>query len=398
MKLELSTQIEIERVQVFAELATLVRRPELGMLCWAAAEGGRIDAEVVARVLPGVGPAGAENVVRGCREMGLCDRAGELTRVGAQTATTDEAPEPEQGVYELWMASHPLLGRRVVHMARVSPDRGADFELLAPLPFEPERALAFTSVVEPGLRVIVREFPSLSGEPRCVRRTPTTLELRWRWDLDDGTNRWWLAGALAGAGGRGRDKGRARPAQVRHDGESAPVDVNGLFAAVAERSLRERGRWDRELGRLRIAAAGLSEDAEERFAIDQVDLGAVEVSGYGRFESATVRDLAIAPADGDAAASWARSCFERRLARAPRHRTRGDVHLLWSAQVVGTPLAEFAPPLPAHHELLARAAELGAERYWHLCAAVDLAPTPVPEADLAPLPPRTDVGAEEVRT
>ena len=121
MKAELVCPIPVHRIAVFAEMAWLERRPELGVLCRSAQDNhNQISVPIVQAVVPSIETSGAHNVIAWCRMLGLCDAGGVLTSLGQDVAQKSEAPVPEQGVFGLWLAQHPLLGRRILSADRMA--------------------------------------------------------------------------------------------------------------------------------------------------------------------------------------------------------------------------------------------------------------------------------------
>jgi hypothetical protein len=380
MKIDLEGELPVERFAVPAELAFLERRPELGILCRAArAAGGRITEERIAEILPGLGKGGVRNILAGCRHLGLCDDAHALTPLGLGAAESDEVPVPEQGVYDLWVADHPLLGRRILHAERLGPQRGDPVLPADALPIVPERERLFTSVLEPTLRLVLRDFPHDRAQLRCKRwPAPAPLALRWTWDMDAGQDRWELRGHL--------DAGTRRPpVEVRHGGESAGVDVWALFAELAGDCLAA-GTWDRQQRRLAVSDAGLTAGEQDSFC-KRWDLAGAELRRHGSFQRARLDAVPIGPATAADAARWARARFDRRLdggTQALAYQTRASVVGQWAGIVRDTPLAAFAPPVPAHEDLLRAAARPAL--FWSLAAPVDLAPVEVEAAALGRVP------------
>lgn len=170
MRAVLTSKIPVHLVEVFAEMAWMERRPELGLLCRAARQdGNRIGPPVVQSALPGLSDTGAKNVIAWCRFLGLCDAGGAVTALGEQVAQRDEAPVPEQGVYGLWLANHPVIGRRVLAVERLSSSRAHRNEQMKPLDVAPELGTVFRSVVAPR---------SGSWCARCRRTTATPRSSR----------------------------------------------------------------------------------------------------------------------------------------------------------------------------------------------------------------------------
>ena len=375
MKVDLVTEVPVVRFAAFAELAFLERRPELGLLCRSARDtDGRITAALVQRVLPGTSEPAARNIARWCGHLGLCDRRGGLTSVGHNAADSDLAPVPEQGVYELWVAEHPLLGARVLHARRLVSSRDQRFDDIQPVPVLPDSGVVFTSLIDPGQQLVLQSFMSNHGEAVCLRRSGTTssVQLRWRWDMDSATNTWTLDGRL--------DAGKKGGRTVQHVGESADVDVWRLFAALARRTLSREGRWDKADRRLGVAFDRLSTDEVESFQ-KCFDLEGADVAGFGHFTSVLIEGVPLKPRNAQEAQAWAQARLHRRLERGTAYHSREDVRRLWARLVEGTPLEPFGPSLPSHHQLLSGADKQPAV-YWLLAAPVDLAPDPVPSDTL----------------
>lgn len=379
MKAVLVSPIPIERVAVLAELAWMERRPELGIVCRAAqGGGGRIARALVQAVLPGLGDAGADNVIAWCTMLGLFDRGGALTPLGEDVARSDEAPVPEQGAYGMWLASHPVLGRRILALERKSSTPNLRAGALAPLPFEPDRGAVFRSVVDRRERFVLRDLLADHGQLRCIPgTTQATCTLRWRLDFDTGRNEWQLDGTI--------ESPQGGMAPMQHDPEAVELDLWGLAAAWGEGPLARFGRWQPSARRLAVAFEGLSEAEQDSFR-KALRLDRAEVPGKGSYTDVTVEDVPIGPATASDAQRWARARLDRRLARKPAYRSRAAVRQLFVELVQGTPLERFQPVLPAHDDLVGGVLhEEDPARYWSLVAPVDLAPRPVSPEELAAL-------------
>lgn len=369
MKISLSVEVPVERFAAFAELAWLERRPELGLLCRAARDGGsrRISADTVAAVLPGLTPAGAHNIARWCEALGLCDAAGGLTGLGEDVAQTDEAPVPEQGVYDLWLARHPLIGNRLLAVERLASRRDGRFELVEPLAHPPDRGVVFRSTHDPRERFVLRSFPVNHDQVGVLRRdTQATCRIRWMLDSTAERDRWQLDGRIERAGSL---------VSIQHEPELSGLDPWALVEHWATGPLARHGRWDPRARRLAVPFEGLAVAEQDRFA-RTLTLGPVEVPGKGRHAEAKLEDVPLGPASAADAQRWAMARLWRRLAHQPRYRSRGDVRALFVSLCEGTPLEPYMPTLPPHAELvdgelLAREPEV----FWSLVAPVDLAPT-----------------------
>lgn len=381
MRAILTSAIPVRRVAVFAEMAWMVRRPELGLVCRAArAQGNRITAAAVQSALPGLSDAGARNVIAWCHKLGLCDARGGITALGEEVADRDEAPVPEQGVYGLWLVQHPVVGARVLAVERLASTRDQRFESIQPLPIEPERGKEFRSVVDPKERFIVRDLPSNHGRIGClVGETDASCRFRWTLDFDGGHDQWQLDGMIEVPQGNGRHV--LRP--VQHDPEEDGVDLWRLAETWANGPLSAFGRWQADEHRLAVAFQGLT-DAEAESFRKTVSLRRAEVPGKGSYDDVALEDMPIGPASADDAQRWSMARLDRHLLAHPSYRSRAEVRDLYAELTEGTPLERFAPGLPAHEDLL-RQANRDPERFWSLAAPVDLAPHPVSADELASL-------------
>jgi hypothetical protein len=381
MRAVLSSEIPVRRIAVFAEMAWMERKPELGLLCRAAREqGNRISVATVQSALPGLPDAGANNVLAWCRMLGLCDATGALTALGEDVAERDEAPVPEQGVYGLWLAEHPVIGRWVLAVERLTSNRDQRFESVAPVPVEPDRGKVFRSVVDPKERFQVRDLPTNNGQVGClIGETRAACRLRWTLDFDAARDQWQLDGVVEVPQGNG--KYAMRPMQ--HEPESDGLNLWGLASTWATGPLASFGRWQANERRLAVSFQGLA-DAEVDTFRKTLALRRVEIPGKGSYDDVSLEDVPVGPASAEDAQRWAMSRFERHLAVKPAYRSRSEVRDLFAELTEGTPLERFAPTLPAHDDLLTQAAKDPA-RFWSLAAPVDLAPYPVASDDRAAL-------------
>lgn len=392
MKAELVCDIPVYRVAAFAEMAWLERRPELGLVCRAAqVRERRLNADAVRDALPGLSDAGARNVIAWCRDLGLCDAQGVLTELGDDVADTDEAPVPEQGAYDLWLAAHPLLGRRLLAAARWgSRDQlRPRFEDIAPLPVVPPRGVVTRSALDPKERFVLRDLPTNHGQAGAIEQQTTSwCRLRWTLDFDRRVDSWTLEGELDAAPratlsqGKSRKKDADPTRPIAAEAESARLDLDLVATMWGETVLADYGRWDPTDRRLAVAFDGLSDSEREAFSTS-MELVAVSVPGVGRWRDVAVEGVPIGPRDGDDAQRWAMARFERALAAEPRYRTRADVRALFRELTEGTPLAPLGPRLPAHDALLGAPTDRETrERFWRLAAPVDLAPSQVSATEL----------------
>lgn len=378
MKTVLSAVIPVTRVAVFAEMAFMERRPELGLLCRSARDTGkRITAAVVQSVVPGLSDAGASNVIAWCRSLGLCDGNGGLTSLAEAVASSDTAPVPEQGVYDLWIAQHAVIGRRVLGAERLAARADKRFESIKPVLVEPDRDRLFRSVVDGKTQFVVRDLPANHNQPGGIaRETQATCKLRWTLDFDQERDQWQLEGTIEVPQGKGKHNLQA----IKHEPESDGLDLWKLADSWATGPFASFGRWQAKERRLAVAFDGLT-DAEINHFRKTIALRRVEVPGKGEYENVTIEDVPIAPVTAKDAQKWAMSRFDHYFASNPSYRSRSDVRTLYAQLTEDTPLESHAPTLASHEELLSRAAK-DPERFWSLAAPVDLAPVSVSSSEL----------------
>ena len=396
MKVVLVARIPVVRYVAFAEVAWLELRPELGLLCSEAAKNSdSITAERIEKLLPGVPEKAAENIVRWCEALGLCDTRGSLTQLGRAAGDSNLVPMPEQGVYDFWTADHPLMGTRILHALRVTskPDQRfdtIDFENLEEVPLYPDKKIAFQSVVDPDKSIVMRSFEINHGDQCCFVKNndKSDLDVSWHWDFspDSKGDRWTLEGELD-----------VEQGNVKHIGESSEVDLDDRFAELADHYLRHHGSWDRDKGKLAVAFASLKEGNKDReiksFATEVELQQGVEVRGFGEFTQVRIQKLPLKPATQKDAQNWARARLHQRLGgNEKRYYSREEVRRIWMSCVEGTPLEEFETELPPY-EPGGYETDDNPAAYWSLVAPVDLSPEPVPEAVLGAMkikPPVAD--------
>lgn len=377
MRAELTAEIRVHRVAVFAEMAWMERRPELGLLCRAGREHGRITTAVVQSAVPGLSDAGANNVIAWCKMLGLCDAHGGLSELGNDVAETDQAPVPEQGVYGLWLAEHPVIGGRVLAAVRLASTRDQRFESIRPMPVAPDRRRLFSSVLDGKDRFMVRDLPTNNGQPGAmVVETRATCRLRWTLDFAESRDQWQLEGKVEAPLGNGKEELRA----MQHEPESDGLDLWKLAASWAMGPFAPFGRWQANERRLAVEFDPLTEHERETFR-KTLSLGRVPIPGKGEYENVTLRDVPIGPNSPKDAQRWAMARLERRLSKDPPYRSRSQVRELFAQVTEGTSLEPFAPTLPSHDDLLAQSAG-DPGRFWTLAAPVDLAPFPVAPDEL----------------
>lgn len=387
MRAVLSVALQVEKVAVFAEMAFIEKRPELGLVCRAALPDRQLSPATVQVALPGVTETGARNVVEWCRTLGLCDRQGGLTRLGEDVAATGEAPVPEQGVYDLWLTEHPLMGRRILDIDRQASRPDQRFDLITALPIEPDRGVTFRSLSDPKQRFLLRDLPSNhQGQPGCLlRENRATCRLRWTLDFDGQTDQWQLDGKMGPA---------MRPIQHTHERDG--LDLWRLAEAWGSGPLARLGYWQASQRRLAVPQEGLSDAEQDSFRMTRALLE-VEVSGRGVWENVTLEHIPIGPLNQAEANRWALDRLVRHLTTHPAYRARGELRRMFAELTEDTPLASHQPTMPAHEEMLS-ALRGRPELFWSQAAPVDLAPHPVPAEDLQALQIGAPTRAREVET
>jgi hypothetical protein len=379
MKVTLSRQIPVFRCAVFAEMAWLERRPELGIICRKALENGRsLSSAIIATTLPGLSATGAANVMAWCKTLNICDERGGLGKIGEEVAQTDEAPVPEQGVYGLWIARHELFGTRILAVDRLSSRREQRLEEVRDLPMIPDRGKVFRSVLDPKERFVLRDIPTNHGQLGCIlRETNAQCFLRWTLDFTAARNHWHLEGMIDGPPNGG--KNAMRP--MKHQSESENINLWDVASHWGNRELRSAGLWNSTEKRLAVPFAGLSEQEVEKFR-KTVSIPQVEVPGKGVFADVKIEDVPIGPENAKDARSWALARFDRNIANKIEYRSRAQVREGFAALVKNTPLEAYEPTLPSHSQIL-QAYEKKREIYWSFAAPVDLSSHAVKEDELA---------------
>jgi len=377
MKAVLSQDLPVSLIAVFAELAWLERRPELGLLCKAASgRGQRITVATVQSALPGLSDAGATNVIAWCVTLGLCDKHGGLTELGEDVAESNEAPIPEQGVYGMWLVEHPLMGCRVLAVERRASKQYPQFENIKPLPLEPQRKKVFRSVVDPKERFVIRDLPANHGQIGCiVGETESTCRLQWTLDFDAARDHWQLDGRIEVP--QSGDKYAMR--QLHHQPETDEMDLWRLAEYWGQTCLREFGMWSAAEQRLAVPFEKLTTTEIETFR-KTLRLRQADVPGKGAYADVELEDVPIGPFSKDVQ-RWAMSRFEQHIVKQPIYRSRAEVRSRFAELTEGTPLEKYSPSLPAHDELL-RSYEKDQAAFWAMAAPVDLSPFPVSPNEL----------------
>jgi len=378
MKVTLSRQVAVHRFAVFAEMAWMERRPELGLICRKALENGRrLSNETIAAAVPGLPPNGAANIIAWCKNLDICDNQGGLKRVGEDVAKFDEAPVPEQGVYGLWVARDELFGTRILAAERMASRREPRLEDIRELPLIPDTGKLFRSVLEPKERFVLRNLPTNHGNLGCILlETKALCQLRWTLDFSGGRSQWRLEGVLDAHFNAG--KAAMRP--MKHEGEVEEIDLWDLARVWGSRELQQTGTWNAAQRRLAVPLLGLVPEEMESFR-KTISLPRVQVPGKGTFADVKIEDVPIGPENAKDAQKWALGRFDRNVAKKVAYRSRAQARDRFFELVEDTPLDPFGPIFPSQSQLLQ---EYGKSRdiYWSFAAPVDLSPTLVSRDEL----------------
>ncbi|MCL2823165.1 MAG: hypothetical protein FWD57_04175 [Polyangiaceae bacterium] len=394
MKIELVCNITVKCDIVFAELAFLERRPELGLICSRAAGGdGRITNETVKAVLPGLPESGAKNVVEWAEMLGLCDARG-LTELGKQVATDGNAPVPEQGVYRLWHTNHPVVGRRVLAVRRITPSQDKRFDdkhermNVDVSVFNVDRKTVCQSVIDRDERFIIRDFPCNHDDRRVWHEPALTGDCRFRWtlDFDAGSDKWRIEGSIKEPQSSGNSpansSGGAKSRTIEHVPESHGINV---WRAIDElsRDLRKFGQWDSGKRLLAVPVEAVKNEEAQSFLRLSVSISGVVLLDKGQYDQVTFTNVPIGPINAHEAQKWAMRLLTLDLGNKPTYRTRQAVRTRFAQLTQDTPLADFGVTLPSHDNLLPEVANIDRAMFWSLAAPVDLAPIPPSDEDLS---------------
>lgn len=381
MRTTLKTEIPITRHAVLAEMAWLVVRPELGLLCRQALKNKRkLTAETIEEILPGLSPSGVTNVISWCRSLDLCDSQGVLTIHGEEVAKTDAAPVPEQGVYDLWMAAHPLLQGRVLAIARLASTKNERFEEVVEFTGAPRVKQLFSSLMDAKERFLVRAFPTNQRHsvPECIEKKGNDdCLLTWFIDFENKLNEWKLTGNFEMPQG----KERCKRTPIQHEKETAAIDLDQLADTWGRGPLSDFGQWDTEHKMLSVAWNSV-EEKERRSFQKNCRLVQVEVPAFGVYHEVLLENVPIGPSSEDEAQQWAMANFEARMKERPCYITRAEAQRVFQGLTQNNPLERFQPTLPSHGDLISSDhvtqfvdadKEWRRRRSWLLSAPADLA-------------------------
>ncbi|MCB9538173.1 MAG: hypothetical protein H6704_18105 [Myxococcales bacterium] len=360
MKTTMTAKVSVTRISTHARVHRTTDRPDLQALC-AAAHDAPLDAARAASVWPDLTARAAGTLVKALRRMGLLGRGGTLTAAGERCRAAAQVVEVEEGQHHLWVAEHPLLGRRALHVERVGDDdrrrddRGRDDDVIA-LSGDACDAHPRPSVLTGQELLVERVGPGdLAPAGRISPQTAATLTVDVDFDADRAT--WTLEGTLHGA----REGQDFRTVPVRLE-----LDTQALYA-------RWEPDWSVERGRLLM---GYDDDPSDPPFFRDWTYDPVTLPDGGTFRDVTVLGVPVAPLDDAEAARWALALWARRAAALDAPTRRDALTRDYAALVAGTPVA--AVPAPALDALLQRLrADRARDAFWRVAAPHDLNPTEV---------------------
>lgn len=385
MKATLTTKLTVHAITIFAEMAWLEDRPELGALCKAARDSNnRLTKDIIQKTLLGVSDHGANNILDQCKLLGLTDSNGHLSELGQSVADTNRAPVPEQGVYNLWITEHPLLkGTSVLAAERHAQKQNAtnmNSSQLKKLPLQLPINRAFQSLANPQEEFLIRALPHQHDQPECVINSARqTAHLVWHIEPEPASSQWQLHGGLTTFTIQ-----ESLPIQDNNHLEPVnPWDLMNHWARHAD--IRDIGSWNSQKQYIVRDFDQLTPEEYLSFAIKEIQCFNINVPNKGRFDTLTLNNVPLGPKSEQDAREWANGLLLHKLTHKSEFRTRQNVKQLFEDCIESTPLAEFSPTLPAHKDLLQ---ELGLQQktpaaFWSIAAPVDLAFTPVTDEELA---------------
>lgn len=358
MKTELRAPVELMDISIFAELAVWEPRPELQRLCRAAEEKRRLDADLVASVLPGLSASACRNLLRTVEYLRLTSSDGVLTELGKRCAKTGEAPAWELGVYTFLVARHPCFDVWPVAFRREPADgQDRDFSSLEELPgwFTPKPNESWVSAFEDGTRFTIAAFPSRPGQNAAVRiRSLPPATLVWALDLASGKNRYHVEGHVEGAGA------------LRTTDMMVPErEVTALFGQW------ER-RWNAAAGRVMMPYDGGADNSGRDSFVRTLHYKKVGAGQRGAFELAKVEGVPVGPSSPQEARSWALALALASSESLGTFVTPSAWKRAWEQVIAGSPLQSGAGAAPDSLTVLEQSRTLSPRLRWLLAAPADL--------------------------
>ncbi len=359
MKTTMATKVSVTRISTHARVQRTTDRPDLQTLC-AAAHDAPLDPARAATLWSDLTARAAGTLVKALGRMGLLDRTGSLTAAGERCRVAAQWVEIEEGQHHIWVAEHPILGRRALHVERVGEDRRGDDDGrgddVTPLSVDACDARPHLSVLTGQELLVERVGPGdLAPAGRVSRQPAATLTVDVDFDADQAT--WTLEGTLHGA--QEGDAFRTAPARL-------DLDTQALYAGWEP-------DWSVERGRLLM---DYDDDPSDPPFFRDWTYDPVELPDGSTFHDVTVRGVPVAPRDATEAARWALARWARRVAALGAPTRRDALIRDYAALVDGTPVADV--PEPDVAALLGRLrADRARDAFWRVAAPHDLNPTEV---------------------
>jgi len=396
MRTTLTAHFQVEHIAIFAEMACFERRSELGLLCRNALEdGNKLTVTGVQSILPGVSDTGVKNIILWCKQLGLFNQSDYITDLGKNVAETNEAPLPEQGVYELWFAQHDLIGPRILAFKRLgandcklSTEERYDFMKPLEILSDIDEKKVFCSVLDPKERFLFRKFFFNQKKAYGVfDDKKTTCQVSWTIDFNESKSYWHIIGELE------TESAKKRP--IVHNPEADDISHEALISEWADLYLRKFGRWEAQKKMLAVNFTGISEHELKSFK-KTLSLGNVEIKGKGSYTDVKLEDVPICPDTKESAQKWAIARLEKCILEKQGYRSRSTLRQEFIEQIEGTPLEEFSPILPGHLDILKDKVK-NRSLFWSLAAPVDLCPYTLGEEELGPFHNRSEtISTEDV--
>ncbi len=278
-----------------------------------------------------------------------------LTEAGETAIDTGEVLVPEYGAWSIWESEDPLFPSRILRIASWEEPsafdevRGTEKESARRRVLLPDwlRDVAGTPIRPAGQGAAVRVY-GLERQAEAVDG-----ELRLSWNVGDG--RLQLTGSPEGK-------------DVETELEAPPISPDRIWSdLLTEKALMER--WDMDRQNLRVSFDETDETEREAMSLD-LTFESPDVSGYGRFETLTVREVPITPATEADAQLWAKWRLGARI----RDYATSERYAAWRAEAAD-PFDQYEVELPTRTELLNefwdRTNNRPEPRAWRLAAAED---------------------------
>lgn len=362
MKTTLRASVDLFAMSVFAEVAVWEKRLELQRLFRLGETSGKIEADLVAKALPGLSNAACRNLLRTVEHMRLIDANGSITALGQKCIKTGEAPAWELGVFTFLVAKHACFGAWPLAFIREIPDRqDRDFNNLENVPswFSPTLAETWTSAFEDKQHFTISHFPTKPGQNAVCRfESLPAAQLSWDIDLMKGKNLLHVEGSVSGSDGKPRSF-RSMDLTVSED------ETRGYFGTWEP-------RWNKAAGRVLLRYDRQADkDGRDDF-LRVLRYPKVTAGQRGTYENVSVEDVPVGPSGPTEAAEWATALALARAKAADAYVAPKSWAQNWDTMLAGTPLQSGAGAAPSVSTLLDQQPPLPSRLRWLLAAGTDL--------------------------